>query len=287
LRELKGRTALVTGASRGVGKYIAEALCREGMSVVLLSRSSSELDAVAAELGKAGSLTLAINADLANTADLEQAVQLAEAKFGAIDLLVNNAGLLLTSFYHTLTPHEIEQIVRVNLVGPMILSRLVLPGMLQRKRGHIVNVASMEGKYGVPYDEPYCASKSGIIGFTRSLRAEYRNQGVSASVVIPTYVSGTGMYQRSVAEAGATASPPGGLSSPNKIAEAVVRAVRKDKAEILAIPKALPSRLIVASIELFPRLNEVMMLYSGTGKLSKTIAEYREREKTRQTESMR
>lgn len=139
--------------------------------------------------------------------------------------------------------------IRINLVSPMLLIQQVLTGMLSRRRGHIVNISSISVKVCPPYDEPYIAAKAGLVGFTRSLRAEYRRAGVSASVILPGAVE-TGMFLWMNEEAGIALSPLIRTSPPKAVARAVVRAVRKALPAILVNPG--PMRLLTTIGELFP-----------------------------------
>src|SRR5215471_18834908 len=171
------RTAIVTGASHGIGPYIVKALAKEGMNLVLAARSQSELDQVAADIRRTGVQVLIVPTDVTNREALSALVHTAERTFGSVDVLVNNAGGDLQWEFHHYTAEDVEAQIGLNLVGPIELTRLLLPGMLQRKQGHIVNISSIGGSVGFPYTEVYSASKDGLIGFTRVLRAYYRKNG--------------------------------------------------------------------------------------------------------------
>jgi len=147
--------------------------------------------------------------------------------------------------------------------------------MLERGRGHVVNVSSMAGRLSFPYSEAYAAAKDGLIGFTRVLRADYRSQGVSASSLILGPVGEAGLGARTAEEVGLKL-PPVGLVSPAKIGKLTVRAIRKDKAELTVLPG--PGKLLRASMDRFPGLGPAMNRVTGTGKAMRTVADYRERE---------
>lgn len=249
MRDLAGRTAVVTGASRGLGPHIARALAEKGARVVLAARSGEALAARARELEAAGARALAVPTDVTDPASLRSLVERADSELGGTDILVNNAGLNHMEAYHRRSRESIEAEVRVNLVAPMLLTRLVLPGMLRRGAGHVVNVASLAGKLGPPYDAAYGASKAGLIGFTESIREELRGTGVSASVICPGYVEGAGMYGETLA---AVAEAPRlvGRSTPGDVGRAVVRAVRRDRPEVIV--NDLPMRPFLALNELLP-----------------------------------
>lgn len=252
--DLGGRTALVTGASRGLGRVMAERLAREGMSLALAARSLGDLEDVAAELREAGSRAVPIRADLSEGEQVRELARRAESELGGVDVLVNNAGVVGTGRYHRLDPEEIHRRVRVNLLAPMTLTRLLLPGMVDGGRGHVVNIASLAGKAGPPYVAVYGATKSGLVGFTQSLRREYRGTGVSASVICPGFVTGAGMYEDAREETGVEAPSRVGRTTPGDVADAVVRAIREDAPEIIV--NSSPVRPLLAVTELSPRLGE-------------------------------
>lgn len=279
MRDLASRTAVLTGASRGIGPYIARALVKERMNLVLAARSAAELESVAAEARAGGVRAIAIPTNVADRAALEALVAGANHEFGAIDVLVNNAGIVRPSAYHKLQAEDIERMIRVNLTAPMLLSWMVLPGMLKRRRGHIVNMSSLAGKAGPPYDEPYAATKAGLIGFTESLRAEYRGTGVSASVICPGFVEGAGMYQHLGEGRGLVAPRLLGTVSPEAVARAVVRAIKRDAPEVLVNPG--PTRLLMTLAELSPSLREWVMRRFGVVDLFRRAAEFSEREVVR------
>jgi short-subunit dehydrogenase len=137
-------------------------------------------------------------------------VATAERTFGAIDVLVNNAGGDLQREFHHYTAEDVEAQIELNLTAPIELTRLLLPGMLQRKRGHIVNISSLGGHMGFPHTEVYSACKDGLIGFTRVLRADYRDAGVSGSVLILGSIGGAGTTVRTLEETGLHMSAMGG-----------------------------------------------------------------------------
>lgn len=263
VRKIANHTAVVTGASRGIGPYIARALAREKMNVALVARSPGPLEEVAAELEGLGVRALAVPADLTRREDLEVLVERVTGELGGIDVLVNNAGIEVRGPYHTTTPEEIEQVLQANLTAPMLLTRLVLPGMLERGRGHIVNIASLAGKMGLPYFGVYSASKAGLIGFTRALRAEYRESGIGASAILLGYVREAGVYQRTVEETG-VGVPKLMTSSPEAVARAVLRALRRDLPEVVVAPAPAAMRMTTALQELFPSFAAGILQRSGT-----------------------
>lgn len=254
MKDLAGRVAIVTGASSGIGVYVAQALAAQGMDLVLAARRHSALKDVAEQLRPLGTQTLIVPTDVADHRDRENLVQSAFAEFGRIDVLVNNAGM---ETYCPLTELPIEQIARtidVNLTSSLILSRLVLPAMLAAGNGHIVNLSSTAGKHGPAYGAAYGASKAGMISFTESLRAEFHDRGVSASVICPGFTHGGGIYERMKEATGRGTPAQMGTTSAEQVARAVVKAIRRDRPEMLV--NWPPMRPVFALAELFPRLGE-------------------------------
>ena len=268
------RSALLTGASRGIGPYIARSLAAEGYNLVLASRSRRDLEALARELEASGTRAVVAVVDLTDEAAVEALVQTAERELGPIDVLVNNAGGDPQREFDAMTWSQNEAIVRLNLIAPLQLSHRLLPGMLARGRGHIVNISAIAGRVGFPYLEAYAAAKDGLIGFTRVLRQDYRARGVSASVVILGAIRDAGQGQRTSDEMG-TKLPKAATSPATDVAKAVVRAIRADRSEIVVLPG--PGRLVLALLELFPSLGPTLNRLSGANAtMARVIAHRRQ-----------
>jgi short-subunit dehydrogenase len=229
------RTAILTGASHGIGPTIAHALAERNLNLVLAARTMPELEAVAGELRRGGARAVAVRTDLGEPGDLPALVARAQQEFGRVDMLVNNAAIELQRRFHTLSAEEVERVLRVDLLAPIELARLLLPGMLERGRGRIINISSLAGRNGFPFTEGYAAAKDGLIAFSRVLRNDYRGRGVSASTIVLGAVTGAGIGQRTLDEFGLKTSTAFTVS-PDKVARAVVRALEKDKAEIVVMP---------------------------------------------------
>ena len=269
-----GRTALVTGASRGIGALIAGQIARAGSHVVLTGRSAADLKAVAAELTANGADVSFIAADLTQTGAAEALAETVEQQRGGIDLLVNNAGGDPLREFHTMSVEENLRILQLNLIAPLVLSRAALDGMLNRGRGHIVNVSAMAGRVSFPYTEVYAAAKDGLIGFTRVLRSDYHARGVSASVLILGAIRGAGQGQRMLDDSGMKAS--GFMAPAESVAQAVLKAVTKDRAELVIMPG--PGRLLRAVMDYFPALGPTVNRAAGaTTTMQKIIALREER----------
>jgi len=285
MKDLNGRTAIVTGASRGLGVYIARGLASRGMNLVLAARSADAIGALSQDLSAHGHRAIAVPTDVVQREHLEGLVERTLAEFGTIDVLVNNAGLEAVYHYHKLPLAEVDQVIGVNLRAPMHLTSMVLPGMLERRRGHIVNISSLAGKAGPACAEPYAATKAGLIGFTQSLRASYRADGVSASVICPGFVSGAGMYARAKEQYGREAPRMLGQSTPEAVARAVLKAIEDDLPEVIVNPA--PVRPLLGLAATAPGLAEKISRFFDANSLFKEQAALRERERSQEPRSQR
>jgi short-subunit dehydrogenase len=232
MNPLIGEHAIVTGASRGIGAHVAVALAARGVHLTLAARSAEELEQVAEACRAHGVRAETVACDLTTENGRAAVVAAAEAAPIAPSILVNNAGTELLGPYHRATPSAIEGLIKLNLVSPMLLTRAVLPAMVLRKKGHVVNLASMAGKAGTPFAATYTATKAGLVGATSALRAEYRGTGVSFSVICPVFVTGAGMFNR-LGEDRVKIPRVIGTVSVNRVVAAVVKAIEKDKPEVL------------------------------------------------------
>jgi uncharacterized protein len=246
--ELDGARVLLTGGSRGIGPFIARALLARAARVTLAARSADDLEAVRHSLGSDRVATIA--GDVTSEEDREAMVADAEAAFGPTDVLVNNAGIEMILPFPEYSEEDIHTMVATNLDAPIQLCRLVVPGMLARGRGHIVNVASLAGKAPTPYNTVYAATKHGLIGFTYSLRAELHGTGVSASAVCPAFVAEAG-FVTAYTEPNVSRGL-GTETNPRRVAQAVVRAIERDKPDVV-VAGALP-QVADVSLAISPRL---------------------------------
>lgn len=187
--KLLDRVALVTGGGRGIGRAIALAFAREGAHVAVTARTGTELDAVAAEVRGLGRRALAVTCDVAERAQVDDAVRQVAGALGPVEILVNNAGMALAAKLLDTDDALWERHLRVNLTGAFLMSRAVLPGMLAARWGRIVNIASIAGRQGYPYVAAYTASKHGLLGLTRALAQEVVTAGVTVNAICPGYVA--------------------------------------------------------------------------------------------------
>jgi short-subunit dehydrogenase len=224
--DLSGRTALLTGATGGLGREIATALAGRGAKLILSARRAEALEALAAELPGEGHRTLP--ADLAEPGAAEQLA----AEVGPVEVLVANAGLPGSGRLTRFSPERLDATLRVNLEAPMHLARALEPAMLERGDGHMVFISSLSGKSATPHSSVYNATKFGLRGFALGLRADLAPRGVGVSLVSPGTIREAGMYH----DSGAPPIPGLGTGSPRQVAEAVVRAIEKNKVEITVAP---------------------------------------------------
>ncbi len=265
----RGANAVLTGASRGIGPYLARRLAAEGVNLTLVARDRAALEKLASEL--TGIETRVVAVDLSDPASI--AVIEAEA-LGPVDLLVNNAGVETFSHFERFPPEEIQRAVAVNLTTPMLLTRAFLPGMLERKRGYIVNMSSLAGVIGSAYTEVYNATKHGLVGFTRGLRSSLADSEVGATVLCPGFVSDVGMYVNMKAEAEKFAPKTVGTVTPQAVAEAMIRAIQNDEPDVL-IAGGPPLRPILALQTLTPKLAEWIAKKLGTNDVMAPVADSR------------
>jgi len=212
---------------------------------------------VADQLSNHGVKAIAIPTDITDEKSLKNLVNRANEELGPIDILINNAGMEWVSRYTSLSIEYIQRIIKTNLMGPMLLTRIILPYMIDQGRGHVVTMSSLGGKKGSPYSATYAATKAGLIAWTSGLRAELEGSGVSASVVCPTFVSNVGMF----AVYNKKAPWLVGEVRPDKVAKAVISAIKKDVQEILVTPG--PVRLFLMIDALHPGIISSILRFTG------------------------
>lgn len=217
---------LLTGATGGLGRAIAEALAQRGAALVLSGRQAEALEQLAAELPGSGHLT--IPADLAQPGAASKLV----ADAGEIDVLVANAGLPGAGKLTDFSEQEIERAIRVNLEAPISMARACVEQMVERGSGHMVFVASVASKAASPRTCLYNATKFGLRGFALGLRSDLASEGVGVSVVSPGFVREAGMF----ADSGAKPPPGMGTTTPERVSAAVVRAIEANKMELVVAP---------------------------------------------------
>lgn len=235
--QLQGATVLLTGASGGIGRAIARALDARGAKLLLSARREDILEEIRAELGGRPD---ALPVDLANRAG---PADLAE-RAGEVDVLVANAALPASGLVERFSAEEIDAALDVNLRAPIQLTRALLPGMIERGRGHLLYVSSLSGKVASPRSALYSATKFGLRGYAGGLRQDVEPRGVGVSVVYPGFISEAGMF----ADSGAKLPPGVGTRKPQQVADAVVSAIEKERAEVDVAPLSLRAGSLLGSL---------------------------------------
>ncbi len=222
--DLQGKRVLLSGATGGIGRAIAERLAHEGTSLVLSSRKEDELENLARTLPGGLDRHAVLVVDLAD----EGAGQRAVREAGELDGLIANAALPGVGSIEKVESEELTRTLRVNLEAPMLMARELIPALLEKGEGHIVFISSINGKVGTPRTAIYCATKFGMRGFALALREDLHPKGIGVSTVLPGFIREAGMFHDSGVK-----SPPGlGTTSPGKVARAVVRAITRDRSEV-------------------------------------------------------
>jgi uncharacterized protein len=249
-------TVLLTGASGGIGQAIARAVASRGADLVLSGRRREALEPLAQEIG-----ARACVADLSHREDVERlAVQA-----GNVDVLIANAGIPAGGLLTDLTEAQIDEMLEVNLRAPIALTRALIPGMIERRRGHVVFLSSLQGKAATPVASIYSATKFGLRGFGLALREDLRDYGVGVSVVLPGFIRDAGMF----ADAGVTLPPGVGTRSPEDVADAVISAIERNRAEVEVAP--LPLRLGTAVASVAPALSAAVSRRLGSDQIAARI----------------
>lgn len=264
---LKGKTVLLTGASRGIGAHIARALAEAEAVVVGVARDRTTLNQVCEALRNTGAQCHGIPFDLGNSAALAELIHEVEQIAGPVDVLINNAGIERYRAFPDYTLEDLQTVLNVNLLAAMELSRLLLPGMIARGSGHIVNMASTAAKKGHPFDSAYSASKAGLLLWADALRQELAETGVEISSVCPGYVAQTGM----MADTGIPAPQLAGTSSPKSVATAVLQAIQHNRAEVIINKDALSTginKVLFATWQFAPRLGDAIYRAIGIPQLN-------------------
>lgn len=221
MQSINGKTAIVTGAGRGIGRATAIALAKEGVNVGLVGLTLSNLEKVAGELSEFDVKVAVATADVADLESITTAVEKIRGELGAVDILINNAGTAKFGGFLDLSPEEWENIIKVNLMGVYNTTRAVLPEMIERKAGDIVNISSSAGQKGAPVTSAYSASKFGVLGLTESLALEVRKHNIRVIGLTPSTV-----VTDLAAEANLISGNPENVMQPEDLADLIVSGLK-------------------------------------------------------------
>jgi 3-oxoacyl-[acyl-carrier protein] reductase len=220
----KGKVAVITGASRGIGKSIALALAAQGATIVAMDMDQATTEATVAELQASGAKALAVIGNVTVTADVERMIETAVEAFGRVDILVNNAGITRDGLIMRMKDEDWDAVLGVNLKGAFVCTRTAFKVMSKQRYGRIINIASVVGQMGNAGQANYCASKAGLIGLTKSNAREMAKRNVTVNAVAPGFIATamTDALPEKVREELAAQIPLGCLGSADDIANAVV-----------------------------------------------------------------
>lgn len=230
--KLKGKVAVITGASRGIGKSIAEHYAAEGARLVISARDAAHLDAVRDELKSKGNEVISVTADVSKESDIVTLIKTAMESFGRIDILVNNAGFGIFKPVAEMKTDEFDSLFSVNMRGTFIATRETLPHMIAQKGGVIINIASLAGKNAVENGAAYAATKWAMLGFARSLMLEVRKHNIRVITICP----------------GSVDTDFGSRNRPNR--DKILKPA--DVAEAAVLAASLPATAMMSEIDLRP-----------------------------------
>jgi NAD(P)-dependent dehydrogenase (short-subunit alcohol dehydrogenase family) len=261
---LKGKTVLITGGSRGLGLVMAREFANEGAKIAICARDPKELDLALEDLRGRGATAFVFPCDVTDRAQVNEMVRLVRDKFGSIDVLVNNAGVIQVGPFETMTLDDYEQAMDVHFWGPLYTTLAVVPWMKERGEGRIVNITSIGGKVSVPHLLPYSASKFAAVGFSQGLHAELAKDGIAVTTVCPGLMrTGSprnatfkGQHKLEYAWFAISDSLPVTSVSAENAARQIVEACRKGQAELVI---SVPAKIAVIFHGLFPGITAEMM----------------------------
>jgi len=255
--DLRDKTVLITGGSRGLGLVMAREFARHGARLALCARDEEELERARLDLEQFGVEVMVVRCDVRNRQEVNEMVAAVNARFGNVDVLVNNAGVIQVGPLEVMTEEDFEQAMQAHFWAPLNTIMAVLPSMRQRKAGRIVNITSIGGKVAVPHLVPYSASKFALVGLSKGLRAELMKDGISVTTVCPGLMrTGSprnaefkGQHRFEYAWFSISDALPLLTVSAENAARQVVRACKRGQAELVI---SIPAKIAVLFESLFP-----------------------------------
>jgi len=252
--KIKNKNVLITGASRGIGRYIAYAIAKHGGNVALLALPSDLklLQGLEERLAQFNITAKSFTADLSDSQQISDVIADISNEFGKIDIFISNAAIESVGIFEHQTEQVLEKTIGVNLLAPILITKKLLPQMLLKKAGHVVVISSFAGKLGSPYQSVYSATKAGLNKWALGMKREFRGSGVSFSAISPNYVSKAGMYADVLQKTKEKLNTPkiAGEVTPRQVANAVVWSILKDKTDKIVGSPLLTA--VSALNQLFP-----------------------------------
>lgn len=271
---LTNKTVLLTGAAGGIGAFVARSLAEAQATVVCVGRSPKPLQALKAEIEAKGGKAIALPFDLQHLEDMPTLVCNIEEAVGPVDVLINNAAIEKLRPFQNYSLADIQATALTNLLAPMALCQILLPGMLDRQSGHIVNISSGAGKRGAPFNSVYSATKAGLINWSDALRLELSDSSVNVSIVCPG-ITDAGMFHALETEA------PDGMkiTPPEEVANAIIAAIENNQPEVVL--DGIVNRVFAALCQLSPQSGDLILQKVGVVETNRECA-YRLMEKEKQ-----
>jgi short-subunit dehydrogenase len=262
--DLKDKTVLITGGSRGLGLVMAREFAREGARLAICARDQDELEQARIDLEALGAEVLTVRCDVRNKQDVDQMVSAVNNRFGNVDVLVNNAGVIQVGPIEVMTAEDFELAMKAHFWAPLNTIMAVLPSMRERKAGRIVNISSIGGKVSIPHLVPYSASKFALVGLSRGLRAELMKDGISVTTICPGLMrTGSprnaefkGKHRDEYAWFSISDALPLLTVSAENAARQIIRACKRGQAELVI---SLPAKIAVLFDSLFPEATSLML----------------------------
>jgi short-subunit dehydrogenase len=265
LKNIAGKTVVLTGASGGIGAFIARAFAKEKATVVGISRSQENLEKISAEVDTLGGKGISIPFDISKLEELPLLINKINHLAGPVDILINNAAIEKFRPFQDYTLQDIQSILTLNLHAPMELTRLLLPSMIERNSGHIVNISSGAGKKAGPFNSIYSASKAGLILWSEAIRQELANTNVGVSVICPGSTN-AGMFLALDIPAPKGAS----ITEPTEVADVVIQSIKQNQKEVII--DGLAIKIFYALSQLSPEFGDSMIQKAGVIETNRNCA---------------
>jgi short-subunit dehydrogenase len=271
MRKIRGKKALVTGASSGIGRAIAFEFATQGIDLFLVDIDEAGLAAVADEARQSGVQVISRRCDVGRPAEVAAVVTTILERWGGVDILVNNAGITYYGRTEEMSAEHWDQVLRVNLHSHIQFTRELLPSLLSRREAHIVNICSMFGLVGMPKLAAYCTTKFALVGFSEALRAEFGREGLGVTALCPGFVTTNLFTSAPLGEKSKEHKVPPRIlcTTPDKVARAAVKSIRRNRRSMILAPVAW---LLVGAKRLVPGVMDFMLHLGRRKRIAKKMA---------------